>query len=66
MLSFEIEVLSTSLIAPIAEGEVADLECNFREETLQKKTLAQQSCIRKAGFLYLLKQQFSFSLKYKY
>ncbi len=32
----------------------------------KKKTLAQQSCARKAGFLYLLKQQFSFSLKHKY
>ncbi len=33
---------------------------------IEKKTLAQQSCARKAGFLYLLKQQFSFSLKHKY
>ncbi len=32
----------------------------------KKKPLAQQSCARKAGFLYLLKQQFSFSLKHKY
>ncbi len=31
-----------------------------------KKKLVQQSCARKAGFLYLFKQQFSFSLKYKY
>ncbi len=31
-----------------------------------KKTLAQLCCARKAGFLYLLKQQFSFSLKHKY
>ncbi len=33
---------------------------------IEIKTLAQQSCARKAGFLYLLKQQFSFSLKHKY
>ncbi len=32
----------------------------------KKKSLAQQSCARKAGFLFLLKQQFSFSLKHKY
>ncbi len=32
----------------------------------RRKTLAQQSYARKAGFLYLLKQQFSFSLKHKY
>ncbi len=31
-----------------------------------QKILAQQSCARKAGFLYLLKQQFSFSVKHKY
>ncbi len=30
----------------------------------QEKKLVQQSCARKAGFLYLLKQQFSFKHKY--
>ncbi len=43
---------------------------NFMPQTPSptKKTLAQQSCCcaRKAGFLYLLKQQFSLSQKHKY
>ncbi len=37
-----------------------------RSGTGVKKTPAQQSWPRKAGFLYLLKQQFSFSLEHKY
>ncbi len=40
--------------------------CCRNEGENKLKTLAQQSCATKAGFIYLLKQQFSFSLKYKY
>ncbi len=41
-------------------------KCANRYEKLKQKTPAQQSCAGKAGFLYLLKQQFPFSLKHKY
>ncbi len=52
--------------AAIGIGELPE-EFPAEVEAEQKgKTPAQQSCARKAGFLYLLKQQFSFSLKHKY
>ncbi len=47
--------------------KLSEIVCRVgMERNVFQKTLAQQSCARKAGFLYLLKQQFSFSLKHKY
>ncbi len=49
---------------PIITKNASNKSCS--ELNSIQKTLAQQSCARKPGFLYLLKQQFSFIVKHKY